>query len=317
MADRTGASVRQGGGRTARAVPSRTQETKAGARPRILAGALCSAAALGWLACGGTTGHEDLPVEQGPGGADATVADGGVTADATVEAGDEGDFGAFDADIMYADQVLPEVNAAPPMTDAGEAGYPWPNCPPFIPVRNGKPTTLAAANSEIPADYAADGAVVAAADGSVCASYGWLGSTSVDQCAVVNGYGTDTDNPLLPPCNWCVDAGVAVQGPQAGRSRYLNCLDLYACMVSTGCGSIATTCLCGSQDTVDCESNMNPSGPCATQELASLEEVASQAGAVQMAILNYTDVTNCAGALNNVFETAAQYSCFPADAATP
>ena len=80
------------------------------------------ALALAGVMCGGTTGQEGLQLGSG--------LDGAAPGEA---AGPDMDSGAFDVVIDYTTRTLPDV-VAPPDTGA-EGGYPWPSCPPFIPVR--------------------------------------------------------------------------------------------------------------------------------------------------------------------------------------
>lgn len=257
-----------------------------------------------YAACGGTNGHEDLPMTAA-GSVDATLED------ASDDVSD--DLGFFDVDIQYADQVLPDVVAPPDGGDA-EAGSPFPSCPPFIPVNAvGAPVPLAIEDHESPSAYDDAGAIELAPDGSVCQGYGWLGSTSIDSCTTeVTGSGFIQ----LPPCNWCSDAGIAVQGSGAGVARYQLCMDLYACIAQSGCGPEISSCLCGTENTVACSSDSNPPGPCASQEMASLEELT---GSTLDALMNYTALDPsflgiCGSRLNAVYANGASGDCFPPDA---
>ncbi len=292
----------------------------AGINPAVNARSASLVALLAALAaCGGTTGRELLPTSavhdgldaSGEGGDATTSGDDGGSNDATVQ--DNAD---FDVYIMYADRLLPDLGAPPPTAaaDAGEAGvsYPWPNCPPFLPVRGREVVPLGMEQDQVPSDYGPDGGLVLAPDGSACASYGWLGSPAADDCEAMTVNVLD-DFPQLPPCNWCVDAGFAVQGPNAGQSRYSVCLALYSCMVQSGCGANPVTCICGTESTMTCIKDPNPPGPCATLEMGSLEE---RPGSVEDALMNYTGVNAtflgvCGSRLNNVFYNASTGLCFP------
>jgi hypothetical protein len=258
------------------------------------------------VACGGSTGREGLvdpALTQQTAGDDATTA--------------PFDAGLFDVAIQYADRNLPEISA-PPAADGGEAGYPWPNCPPFLPVYpDGCPGCLEV--DESPAAFAADGAVVPAPDGSACATYGWLGSTAIDECVTYKSAGysaSDCNSPFcgndydyFPPCNWVIDAGTAKGGTRTGDSRYAICLDLYACIMKTGCGtnSNATYCLCGPNG-----ANCDGGGPCGPEELAALEYLP---GMIQNAGEDLTNVApefagSGGGRLNAVFQFARTDKCF-------
>jgi len=289
-------------------------------RTRLATAALSTTAILVGFGCGGTTGREDLPAQETNLG--APDVDAGIDATLSGDGGaDDGqDNGAFDVTIVYADRVLPDVTP-PPETGAGEAGYPWPNCPPFIAVRGGMAVPLGTERDQVPAAYTDDGGSVVAPDGSACDTYGWLTSPTVDECVT-----STAGNPayvLLPPCNWCVDAGTAVQGPRKGDSRYSICLDLYECILANQCGLSAddqSSCLCGTQSGADCANNPQPTGPCANLEIAALEE---EPGSVQDALLHYDDSMDpmflgvCGGALNQVFAFAAQGNCFEDGGGTP
>jgi hypothetical protein len=268
---------------------------------RILGVALVAASTGGMLAafaCGGTSGRENLPPMPGM--------------DATADT----------SPIAYVDRSLPELGA-PPGADGGDAGSPYPACPPFLPVACNPGTPYRGcppdspeveAGMEIdqePAVYDDAGNPVPAPDGSACATYPWLGGVAIDHCVTANCPVTGPqDYLLLPPCNWCVEAGISVAGPGVGLNRYDNCMALYACMTSAGCGSNPASCLCGDAATATCDA----SGPCAQQELAALEPSTTETIA---AILNrYTNYAlgspgaTCAGALNYVYSCGQSNGCF-------
>jgi hypothetical protein len=248
-------------------------------------------------ACGGTTGREGLDM---PGLGDG----GGLDGTASV------DTGAFDVPIAYVDRALPDVAA--PVESGGEAGSPYPNCPPFIPVGiDGKPVPAGTEVDQVPSDWDA-GVIVPATSGSVCATYAWLGSVAADHCVTSNWDVTGAlDYMALPPCNWAADAGLARQGSSAGFPRYDVCLDLYACLIRTGCGfGNVSSCLCGGGSVAQCDAG----GPCAVEELAALEYRPDE---IQDAVKNYADddpsFSGYAGsALNHVFQVGTANSCFDA-----
>jgi hypothetical protein len=322
-----------------------SKRTRCNARMMLLCGAAAfglSAACFG-VACGGSSGHEGLPMA-GPLG-DATVGDGPETSLTPLDATSDRDAGPpqeagsgdFDVQIMYADRVLPDVDA-PPEAGSGEAGGPtYPNCPQFIPVALITPPDAGPdagpqlvqvppnqATDEIPSTFDDAGNIVPAPPDSACATYGWLGSTAIDEC-----YTSRTSLPfnVLPPCNWCQDAGNAVQGPGAGRSMYQLCMDLYTCMIATGCtqrvprlsdGGLGpeqgpNACLCGANPNPPVCA-MNPAGPCMMEEMAALQEPLDK---IVEALGNMTNLATCAGKLNEVFldaissSTVRGMSCFP------
>jgi hypothetical protein len=276
-------------------------------------------AALAAVTCGGTTGREGLPENDGTGsdaGTDATVVpdDGGGV-----------DSGAFDVTVTYVDRVLPDVVAPPDTGVVEEAGYPWPTCPPFLLVGgNGETTTddggpipFGSEINQIPA-VEEDGGEAPAPDGSACATYGWLGSPAIDNC-VTSGFaggGGTQDFVFFPPCNWCSDAGFASVGPGAGESLYTLCINLYVCAMQTGCGAAAGTqavCLCGDAGGVECI--LDAGGPCAAEEMAVLQVAPGQ---LETALENYGSLTPltlgnlgyCGSLLNNVFQSAVSGQCF-------
>jgi len=278
---------------------------------RYVAAACVAAAALVAVmagACGGSTGREGLAQPgQGDGGDDGE-------ADATTAF----DAGTFDVGIQYVDRNLPEV-VVPPEA-AVEAGSAYPDCPPFIPVDGtGHPVTPGTEVDQVPSDYGAGGAVVPAADGGACATYPWLGSVAADRCVTSNAAGGVPGLMLLPPCNWVLDAGPALQGTGSGLPRYQVCLALYACMMKTGCGfGSVNSCLCGSGSTSECDA----SGPCGVQELAALEYAPTDPLAVHDALTNYTDTAPLfpgygGSALNTVFQAGESNHCFGADGGGP
>lgn len=271
--------------------------------------ASCALGIISSVRCGGTTGREGLPdqaADAGPAETDATLLDAGAQ-----------DF--FDVGITYVDRVLPDVVPTTPIGEAG-ASYPWPTCPPFIPIGpDGGPIPPGSELDQIPSEYDDSGAVVPAPDGSPCATYPWLGSTAVDSCLTssASGWGQD-DFPLLPPCSWCTDAGTASQGAGAGTSTYTLCLALYTCAMASGCGASQSpsTCLCGDASAAACI--MSPQGPCATAELAALQY---RSDSVEQALSNYTQIDPsfngyCGSALNYVFLNAQANACFAASGAS-
>jgi hypothetical protein len=270
---------------------------------RGVAGAACLfALAMAAARCSGTTGREGLTVSETDGGVDATIAD-------------DLDAGTFDVVIAYADRVLPDVVAP---VDAGPGSGPkWPSCPPFVPVdQNGNPVPLGQELDQVPAAYDDAGKIVLAPDGSACATYGWLGSTAADDCVTSQTAGGQDDFVELPPCNWAGDAGVAAQGSGAGRPRVDLCLELYACVTSTGCGARdVTTCLCG-PDTNGADCVKNATGPCMKEEMAALE---LPAGSIQQALQNYVNESPSflgygGSLLNWLFSNGKTYDCFAVDA---
>jgi hypothetical protein len=275
---------------------------------RVAVSALFVAAALAGVAhCGGTTGQGgDSPTN-------IVAIDGG---DATVSADAAGlDAGAdqslytnqFDVAIDFADQELPDIQAPPEGGSAGGPGGP-PNCPPYIlldtdggPVPFGYPGTVF---DEVPSEYSGDGGIDFAPDGSVCATYPWLGSAAVDHCVVGApgkvGSAAKTGGPyvILPPCNWALGAGTAVKGPMAGAQRYDLCMDMYECFVRTHCylerDNFAHNCFCGIPDTdpnFGDECLASPQGQC-LQEILAASEDNNDARGINDAFSNWQDTSN-------------------------
>jgi hypothetical protein len=294
---------------------------------RIVVAALVLFPAVGVVTCGGTTGREGLPMPQPvpTGSTDASVDGMGDAGDATIS--NANDSGWFDVVIEYADRALPEVSAPPEA--GGDAGsrWPWPDCPPWVAELNGKPVPVeqVSYDYEVPAEYddAGDvllndaGKVVLMPEGSACTSYGWMGSPAADKCTANNVY--STPYILFPPCNWCMEAGVAGAGPGAGLPLYDLCLSLYQCMMHTGCGAkTAGYCLCGGNG-MQVTGNCDGGGPCALEELAALQ-LSSDPVSIQTALMHFTDVNlgspgpgYCAEFLNNEFSNAQNYSCVVVD----
>jgi hypothetical protein len=294
------------------------------ARRSAFAMSLIAAAFVG-VTCGGTSGHEGLeqPVA---GGTDSSVTadDGGTSFDL--------DAGAFDVTIDYTTRPLPDA-VAPPDAGGGEAGYPWPTCAPFVPVdTSGNPVPIGTEADQVPGVYVdggddggdggEGGGEVPAPDGSVCATYGWLGSPEIDDCLTSQFNDFQHDFPMLPPCNWCT--GTATTGPGAGVPLRTLCFNLYACAMRTGCGALpGPACLCGSANGPACI--LDAGGPCVMEELAALQANLTSSS-VQTALNSYTSLTPqadnnpgyCGSALNFVFHNATALGCFPAaDAASP
>lgn len=278
-----------------------------------LVAVLGAASVLECGACGGSSGREDLPSAGMPATLmDATVADGsdgGAAADATTGSVYTG---AFDVFIPYADVTLPEASGTSANgADSGgtSAGGGIPNCPRFIPVKyvqsadGGAPSVQvvalgpgAAFDDELPADWTSDGGITFAADGSVCATYPWwLGTSAANGCLTnyQDGIASAFIVPVLPPCSWAIDAGSPTQGSGAvnGKTRYEVCLDLYSCMITTGCytkflqsglsgpnlgGYANGDCFCGEADgsaiPLDPAACVTaPQGPCRAQFMAAFE----------------------------------------------
>jgi len=298
------------------------------------------------LMCGGTTGREGLPVSANPGATmDATV----PTDSALVDDGGVGDgaiaLGAFDADIVYVMQQLPDVQAAPAETDASseDAGDGLPNCPPWAFVTGPKSQVVATGPTEYiaPTDYGPDGGNIFAVDGGACATYPWFGSVGCDSykgLADNSELGSNTVYPLLPPCNWAADSGAATVGSGATQQRYDLCIALYECFMQTKCfvrggGAGVPYCLCGYPASdpqyfgTDCVNN--PQGPCLNEELAAMEISTSegQSIAIQTALANFTseDEQSLSGeegellnaAFAYIFPSIQPYPTFPVECQAP
>jgi hypothetical protein len=254
--------------------------------------------------CGGTTGRDNLPPVPGM--------------DATADT----------SPITYADRELPDLGA-PPSADGGEAGYPWPTCPPFLPVfcPSGFDCPLGSmvveAGMEVdqePATYDDAGNIVLALDASACADYGWFGgNTQIDHCVTANWQPPMPDYGAFPPCSWCAEAGPATGGPGVGYGKLQNCILLYECMESTGCArdprGVSEGCLCGDASSANCTG----SGPCGMAELAALERTSNAMGILD-ALKNFANTSMndpgwCGGRLNTVYQTAQSNNCF-VDAST-
>jgi hypothetical protein len=283
------------------------------ARGRVRATAFaafsCAFGILSAVTCGGTTGREGLTEESDDGGT-LLALDAGAPGFVDQELPDTSVY--VDASITYVDRVLPDVVA--PVTAEAGATSPWPSCPPFIPTGpDGGPVPPGNELDQIPATYGEAGTSIPAAAGSPCATYPWLGATSVDACLTssASGWGQG-DFPLLPPCSWCADAGAASQGPGAGTPAHDLCMNLYTCAMRTGCGAgqDPATCLCGTAAAAACI--VAPTGPCATEELAVLQY---RSDSVEQALSNYTQIDPaflgyCGSALNYVFQSARTNGCF-------
>ncbi|MGH7439675.1 MAG: hypothetical protein ACRENE_28635 [Polyangiaceae bacterium] len=259
---------------------------------RVVGAVICVAvpAALLMSGCNGTTGRDGLPSDVPP-DVDATTSadagDAGVDGEggASMDAGPDSLLtGLFDADILYADRVLPEAQAA--ASEAGgvvEGGPSFPNCPPWLGTDiSGNLIDYIDSFQQVPGDFAVDGGDVIAEDGSVCATYPWLGSVAVDECVAFSA----PPFALLPPCVSALDAGPAVHGDGMGQSRYDLCMALYECYMRTGCyldpvKVDVTWCFCGASTAVCAQ---KPQGACLTEALNALEIPSSMAASLAMQI---------------------------------
>jgi hypothetical protein len=254
--------------------------------------------------CGGTTGREGLPGVALP-GSDATtfadVVEGHASDDAAAQDQTTSVYtGEFDVAITYLDRVLPDVQ---PAREGGttEAGNGLPDCPPFLGV-DGYGNVLpidridGGVINEVPSDWTGDGGLTLAADGGACATYPWLTSVAADECLEYSNFGTLFPNAAdLPPCNWAVGAGAATQGPQAGRSRYDLCIELYQCFLRTRCFLVDPTttaagCFCG-VPTADPRCYTNPQGGCVQEEMGVLELPGTAASQAQYVLQHFADTT--------------------------
>jgi hypothetical protein len=248
-------------------------------------------AGAGLEACGGTNGREGLPQPN-----TSTAADAGV--DGTLEAAspDGGDASeAFDTAIQYSEASLPDIS---PPRDAGNMQVnSLPLCAPDIPAvlnpdgsvtpfYEGGTATLGGAGSgtptELPAIFTDDGGQVLAPDGSPCATQVWLGSAACDECVRVGTGGVPNDpwhgafgTAVLPPCSDLAEAGTAAVGLGAGQTRYQLCINLYNCIMRTGCWATSPpgtlgACICSYPSAFSCFAEGGP-GPCLDEEKAALE----------------------------------------------
>jgi hypothetical protein len=246
-----------------------TSQRGAFARRRILYRGAAFAFATGSIAlgmalyaCGGTTGREGLS-----------------TPDSSV--GDDGGDGGLDVSIQYIDRLLPDLYVAPIDSGGGGEGGPWPGCAPDLPVLvpydnaglpiydaayfldpdgsstysiDGAPdVAIPGFFYEVPAVWLDDGGEAFAPDGSACTTRVWLGSAACDTCVKQASGGNAGTNPwygeygntaVLPPCSDLVEAGVAVAGPGANKSRLELCQQAFNCIMASRCFATGTGAGC-------------------------------------------------------------------------
>lgn len=236
-------------------------------------------------ACGGSTGHEDLPPSASS-SADATLSEAGVDEGGAPD-GTLSDDGNFDAGIQYADPgrlaaaleaaaavAVPEggsVEAAPPPPWAS-----WPGCN----------QDTAAGVHEVPDDS------------GVCPTFQWtttfdsgiavqnncnkpvqteagLRPRTCDECIRCNGCGVYPmlkGNGVFPPCSDLPREGgaLASQGPGAGIPLYDLCAALFVCVSTSGCtgngsqdpNATVANCYCGTAMGSDCLAAGLANGAC-------------------------------------------------------
>jgi hypothetical protein len=268
--------------------------------------AACTPISLAGIGCG-TSSQSNPSDAAGTAPNDASAET--TTRDATAESSGDASADVNTGTPDVADHWLADV-AESSVADGGDAASPWPDCPPFLQYHM---------NYVIPAEFAPDGAIVPAPDGSVCATYPWFYNQTVDQCLLSNGGpATDVDGASvgeLPPCGWCQGGGVALGGSRTGNSRYSICMDLYACVLQTRCflgPDGVTSCLCGTEPNGMCASDPNPPGPCAKQEMDSLEFNLGSATETAKAVGHITDtsgLSGCGGNLNQRLLDLVQNNC--------
>jgi hypothetical protein len=301
-----------------RSGPAKPERVRSRVRAAMVGFPIAAGSALVPFACGGTTGEPELaPVV--PQMTDATVQ--GLIGEGGGEGGEAGDDGGiytglFDVTITYTDRDLPEITPAP-SSEAGadSSGFPFPTtCPPYITVMGHNPVPISyGGTDEVPADPTSDGGSTFAADGSVCL-YPWIDSPTIDDCTTQVFVLQGSTYPAFPPCNWCPPgSGGVTQGPNPGEDRTLACWTLYQCMMKSQCylGQLGA-CLCGSESIPTCETDPNPPGACATEELEALETTD-----LTQALQSYVQASapgvqgaTCGSALNNIFQYAVAW-CLP------
>jgi hypothetical protein len=132
---------------------------------------------------------------------------------------------------------------------------------------------------EVPAIWLDDGGEDVAPDGSMCATQVWFGSAACDTCirlltsvlpggAANSWYGEYGPTANLPPCSDMTEAGLAVAGPGANRSRLDLCHEAFDCIA-------ATQCFAGGVSGCYCEAGncftTGPNGVCGAAIQAALE----------------------------------------------
>jgi hypothetical protein len=285
-------------------------------------GSVSCVAAL--IACGGTTGREGLSTPDA--GDDATV----------------------DVGIQYIDRPLPDLYVAPIDTGGGgEAGV-WPGCAPDLPVyvpEKNVPTPHGVqveveydagfiinadgslpdglwAPFEVPAVWVDGGGEVPVPDGSACGTQVWFGSAACDECIKEQCGGTLGNDPwygaygaaaMLPPCSDMEEAGVAVAGPMATRSRLTLCQTAFNCIVSSQCYASGTDgCYCDSGCTT-----AGPNGVCGPQIQAALEVQGSTPAETTQKVANLfgqivpPNVAGHGGASLGVIVSCINSNCVP------
>ena len=269
-------------------------------RPLALIAAASLGAGAALAACGGTTGHEDLPSGSST-VTDATLnegaADDGGAPDGTLGEGAGDDDGSFDAGIQYANPArlaaaleaaaavaVPEggsIEAAPPPPWAS-----WPNCSQDSYVDN------AGRKHEVPDDSGAcatfdwtptfDSGIAAPADDSGAVAQplcqrsvqteAGLRPPTCDECIRCSLSGVLTQG-VFPPCSDLPREGgaVAAQGPGAGIPLFDLCATLFVCVSTSGCtgngpqdpNATVGNCYCGTAMGEDCLSG-KANGICKT-----------------------------------------------------
>jgi hypothetical protein len=227
--------------------------------------------------------------------------------DATVRP--DADEGLFDVVIPYVDRMLVAVQPPP---DAGEqegGGVYWPPCAPDI----YDPIALIGS----PAEYDDAGHVIAAPDGSVCATYPWMGRLDWTNCTRGTLDIQNSATVTFPPCTvFYPGPEKATQGAGAGRPISDLCKELWECMVSSGCGADnrGNFCLCGLSFNTDQCNNLDAldpdsGGPCKAQELAAMQLDPHDKVAMAKAGTQYFAIStlpfSTAAALNQLWENGA------------
>jgi hypothetical protein len=222
---------------------------------------IAACALLEAAGCGGTTGHEGLPIADSA-SVDASVDDSSVDAGVIV--------GEFDVTVGYADpDRLPDVSA-PPDTgtpDASEGG-----CP-FASPADAGPCIFGDGGASCPCVGANDaGGCTATEQLLMCKDPSGL----CYQCMLTNGCIDDAPVGSIPGVTTYGDVGLECEdlasGVYMGETQEQLCLDAVTCALASGCGGAAppnaassVNCYCGTVTGTVCSAG-GAVGQCASAQ---------------------------------------------------
>jgi hypothetical protein len=291
--------------------------------------ALASSLGAWFVACGGTTGREDLPATATQ--PDATAGDAATDSLAS-DAGPGDDVFDLDAGIQYANdaRLMGFGDAGTAITNDAGRGTGWPVCAPDTLVRTDggkvlKVTEVSDDSGSCPT-YLWTPTFVGGVGQKLCGTHP---CQTCDECMrfsqcgsyPTSGFTTSGHNSVFPPCSDEREAGTASQGPGAGMPLFDLCAALFDCVSQSSCtgggpsdpNAAVSNCYCGTNVGAACYVDGGANGFCKDAIQAAVQAGPSTTAATIVANLTDPSDPMSLPASHAGTEVMALYACAVTD----